>query len=222
MNKSFLFILWLLLSVSSFSQRIAGGDIHSLAVCGDGIARSWGSDGNGRLGDNAAIADQTSPVTVATISGITAVAGGGYHSLALQSNGTVWSWGFDGNGQLGDDAATVSKSTPVTVATITNITAIAAGRYFSLALKSDGTVWSWGNDVAGQLGDDAAIANKSTPVQVATLTNITAIATGVAHALARKNDGTVWCWGDNGFCELGLDPACVTPNQSTPVQNPYP
>ncbi|HZD60439.1 MAG TPA: hypothetical protein VE439_08330, partial [Anaerolineae bacterium] len=72
----------------------------------------------------------------------------------------------------------------------------------SLALKQDGTVWGWGDNSFGQLGDGTK-TNRSTPVQAKALTNVTAIAAGDAHSLARKSDGTVWAWGGNGFGQLG-------------------
>jgi alpha-tubulin suppressor-like RCC1 family protein len=87
---------------------------------------------------------------------------------------------------------------------ISNITAISAGYNHNLALKSDGTVWAWGLNSSGQLGDGTN-ANRTTPVQISGLTGVTAISGGYLHSLALKSDGTVWAWGSNNYGELSLD-----------------
>ena len=122
-----------------------------------------------------------------------AIAGGDSHSLALKSDGTVWAWGYNGCGQLGD-GSTTNRLTPVQVSGLTGVVAIAGGGSHSLALKSDGTVWAWGCNDYGQLGDGTT-TNRLTPVQVSGLTGVVAIAGGGAHSLALKSDGTVWAWG---------------------------
>lgn len=220
--KSFLLlqvpVLWtiLFLPVQISGQVITGGAYHTITIASDGTLRSWGYDSDGALGDDVIIQNKNTPVSVATLTGITAVAGVGQHSLALKNNGTVWSWGYDCYGQLGDDVTLASKSTPVAVATVSNVTAIAAGYYNGYALKNDGTVWSWGYDNNGQLGDDIALTDQATPVAVATISSITKLAGGFYHALALKSDGTVWSWGDDANGQLGDDLASA--DQATPVQ----
>ena len=80
------------------------------------------------------------------------IAGGRYHTIALKDNGTVWAWGSNSYGQLGD-GTTTNKTTPVPVSDLTGVTAIAGGGYHTIALKEDGTVWAWGGNSSGQLGD---------------------------------------------------------------------
>ncbi|WP_256760784.1 cadherin-like beta sandwich domain-containing protein [Cohnella sp. WQ 127256] len=143
----------------------------------------------------------------------TQVVAGGYHSLALKSDGTVLAWGGNAFGQLGDDTE-IDRSTPIQVTGLSGVTKIAAGNTHSLALKSDGTVWAWGNNNYGQLGDDTGI-NRSTPVQVTGLSGVTAIAAGFSHSMALKSDGTVWAWGSNEVGQLGDDTEI---DRSTPVQ----
>src|SRR5205809_545314 len=82
------------------------------------------------------------------------VATGTYHSIVLRNDGTVWAWGYNGYGQLGDTSNT-NRTAPVLVTGLSGVTAIAAGDYHSLAVKSDGTVWAWGYNVYGQLGDNS-------------------------------------------------------------------
>jgi alpha-tubulin suppressor-like RCC1 family protein len=125
----------------------------------------------------------SSPTTVdaATKNKKELVAVGSYHSLAVQPDGTVWAWGYNGSYQLGDGTY-YSKSTPIQIKGLNNILTVAAGSHSSLALKSDGTVWAWG-------------ANKFTiPTQVNGLTNVTNIVTGYSTSVALKQDGTVWEW----------------------------
>lgn len=130
-----------------------------------------------------------------------AVAAGGTHTVVLKTNGMVWSWGRNVDGQVGD-GTTARRSSPVQVNGLTGITAIAAGLDHTLALKDDGTVWSWGRNNFGQLGD-GTMTNALYPVQVAGLTGITAISAGRTHSIALKDDGTVWVWGDNSFGQFG-------------------
>ncbi|MBE0447207.1 MAG: S-layer homology domain-containing protein [Actinobacteria bacterium] len=132
----------------------------------------------------------------------TPMASAGYlHSLALKPDGTVWAWGDNGQGQLGD-GTTTDKHTPVPVSGPSGITAITAGDDHSLALKSDGTVWAWGRNSRGQLGDGTT-TRSLTPVPVSGLSEVIAVAAGADHSLALKPDGTVWAWGSNYFGELG-------------------
>src|SRR5881628_2032757 len=92
------------------------------------------------------------PVQVSGLTSVVAVAAGWGHSVALKSDGTVWAWGYNGYGQLGD-GTTTQRLTPVQVSGSSGVIAIATGQYFSLALKSDGTVWAWGYNYYGQLGN---------------------------------------------------------------------
>src|SRR3989449_446039 len=123
---------------------IAGGRLHSLALKGDGTVWGWGYNGNGELGNGTStFTDHPTPVQVLGLSGVTAIAGGGFHSLALKSDGTVWAWGYNADGELGNGTFTNSNA-PVQVLRLSGVTAIAGGGFHSLALKSDGTVWAWG------------------------------------------------------------------------------
>lgn len=148
---------------------------------------------------------------------IVAIAAGWRHSLALDANGNVWAWGFNGYGQLGD-GTTISSATPVQVqfpAAIA-ITAIAAGYDHSLALDTYGRVWTWGDNIDGQLGDGTT-TNSSTPVMVLSssgslLSGVTAIAGGGIHSLALDTNGNVWAWGANFYGALGNGSADFIPH----------
>ena len=194
---------------------IAAGDAHSLALKNDGSVWAWGYRYQGQVGDGGVTGANTrsTPAQVSGLSGVIAIAGGRSHSLALRNDGTVWAWGWNSSGQLGD-GTTAERGTPAQVSGLNGITAIAGGDAHSLALKNDGTVWAWGCNGCGRLGDGTT-ANCLTPVQVSGLSGVTRIAGGMWHSLALRNDGTVWAWGDNYSGELGDG---TTTNRVTPVQ----
>ena len=132
---------------------------------------------------------------------IPAIAASYDHSLVLRADRTVWAWGENLVGQLGDGRAPAA-SLPRRCPGCPNITAISSRFNYSLALREDGTVWAWGNNRYGQLGDGTTI-QRHTPVHVPGLTHIIAIATGDDHSLAMRADGTVWSWGYNLSGQLG-------------------
>ncbi len=181
-------------------RAIAAGRSHTSSVRNDGTVWNWGTGSNGQLGDgNSGIGvGVVTPVQVAGLEGFTSIADGNGFVLALKSNGTVWGWGINNQGQLGD-GTTVERPRPVQTSGLTNVTAVAAGRFYSLALKSDGTVWIWG---FSGLGSSTAVV-RTVPVQLPGITNVTALAAGSGHALMLKSDKTVWAVGTNSRGELG-------------------
>jgi alpha-tubulin suppressor-like RCC1 family protein len=166
-------------------RRVAAGFQHSLALGVDGRVWSWGDNVAGQLGraiPGGVVA--TVPGAVAGLADVTAIAAGHHHSLALRSDGTVWSWGSNSRGQLGTGGGSASSPSPAQVPGLSNVIAIAAGQAHSMALRSDGTVWTWGANDNGQLGSGGFDAGRATPAQVPGLTRITAIAAGASHSLA--------------------------------------
>jgi alpha-tubulin suppressor-like RCC1 family protein len=201
---------------------VGGGRYFSLALLADGTLRSWGDDAQGQLGNDASFTASGVPVTVSLPIGvrITAIAVGGYHGLALCSDGRVLAWGLNGSGQLGD-GTTTNRPTPVYVraniiADLTNVVAIAAGANHSLAILSNGTVRAWGANGQYELGDGTT-TQRNYPVSVGGLGNIVAIEAGYGGSVALRADGTVWCWGANSTYQVGNGNTAVTtaPTQTT-------
>ena len=193
---------------------VAGSD-HSLALKSDGSVVAWGDNATGQLGNGTNTASNT-PVQVSGLtSGVIAIASGSDHSLALKSDGSVVAWGDNLSGQLGNGNNNSSNS-PVAVSGLTSgVIAIASGSDHSLALKSDGSVVTWGDNLSGQLGNGNNNSSNS-PVAVSGLTSgVTAIAGGGDHSLALKNDGSVVAWGDNQLGQLGNGNNIAS---NTPVQ----
>ena len=146
---------------------IAAGGEHSLALTSAGAVKSWGRNENGQLG-NGTTTDATTPIAVSGLSsGIAAIAAGGTHSLALRLGGTVLAWGQNNLGQIGvGDADERPITEPLEVHGLSTATAISAGWFTSMALRSDGTVVSWGDDTYGQLGIGGGFATAQEPVQM--------------------------------------------------------
>jgi alpha-tubulin suppressor-like RCC1 family protein len=172
------------------------------AVCADGSLWGWGQDVYGQIGDGAGDTTGAWPVRIPGLTGVVSLAGGEQHMLALRNDGTVWSWGHNGYGQLG--IGTVATAwVPTQVAGLSNVRAIAAGSYNGYALLADGTVRAWGLDVHGELGNGIAAVTWLSPVAVADLTGVTDIAAGGAGAYALLGDGTVRAWGSGYEGALG-------------------
>jgi alpha-tubulin suppressor-like RCC1 family protein len=146
------------------------------------------------------------------------IAAGGGHSLALKPNGTLLSWGNDSAGQLGDGGTNTDQSTPVAVSGASNIVAITAGYYHSLALKADGTLLGWGAGSYGQLGDGTSDDKPvPTPITNPLASNIIAISANGSYSMALKSDGTILAWGYGGNGELGNGDNNAT-NIPTPIR----
>jgi alpha-tubulin suppressor-like RCC1 family protein len=143
------------------------------------------------------------------------------HSIAVKSDGTVWTWGSNYYGQLGNGTSgSGSNPTPQRVLVVPHVFEAKGGGSFCLALADDGTLWSWGYNYNGQLGDGTT-TQRNLPVQVSGLTGITAIAAGYAGSLARKSDGTAWTWGWNGASESNVPVQVASLSGATHVAAGY-
>jgi alpha-tubulin suppressor-like RCC1 family protein len=191
----------------------AGGN-HSLGVRANGSVWAWGSNANGRLGDDT-ITSRSSPVSVVGGFGdwISASAGGG-HSVAVRANGSLWAWGRNGNGYLGD-GTTITRSSPVSVVGgFTDWISASAGYRHSLGVRANGSLWAWGSNSSGQLGDGTLVSRSSPVSVVGGFTDWVSASAGRYHSVAVRANGTVWAWGNNGSGRLGDG---TTINRSSPV-----
>jgi YD repeat-containing protein len=169
---------------------VSAGDEHSVALADDGSVWAWGANFDGQLGDGTLIPRGT-PQPVPGVVGASAVDAGQRHGLALV-DGTVLSWGSGGS----EGPATRSPIPVVGLPAGNPVTAVSAGNSHSTALLADGTVWAWGVNTNGQLGDGSS-TTRWDPAPVVGLTDVVALSAGYDHALALRGDGSVWAWGNN-------------------------
>ncbi len=184
---------------------VASGWYHSLALRSDGSLWAWGLNVYGQLGLGDT-KNRLTPTLVGTASDWAAIAGGEFHSLALKRDGSLWAWGVNVSGQLGLSHRLGGELTltPTCVGVANDWAAVAGGEDSSLALKKNGSLWAWGDNVAGHLGLGNAAAVIDSPTRVGTATDWAVIACGGQNSLALKKDGSLWAWGMNDDGQLGL------------------
>jgi RHS repeat-associated protein len=199
---------------------LAAGYEHSLALKADGTLLAWGDNVAGQIGDGAAgdSDDRDTPVAVANLAGVRAISAGWHHSLAIDGNGTLWAWGRNSNGQLGDGTL-AHRYVPTQI--LTGVAEVAAGESHTIALKLDGTVWAWGRNFNGQVGDGT-----TTQRNVPTLVNAGLaqhVAAGGRHSLAMTLDGGALAWGKNDQGQLGNGTTTASANDAvTAPVNTFP
>lgn len=143
------------------------------------------------------------------------VSAGGSHTLGIRTGGTLWAWGRNNSGQLGTAGVPSTYSNiPIQVGTSSNWQTISAGNAHNVAIKTDGTLWTWGRNQASQLGDGST-TNSNIPIQIGIATDWQFISAGDEYVLGIKADGTLWAWGDNTYGQLGDN---TTINKTTPTQ----
>ena len=202
-------------ATTNWLQVSLGRDSLSAAIKTDGTLWLWGIAGTGQLGNNSTINRSSPTQTVSATTNWKIVGAGGLHAAAIKTDGTLWSWGGGNQGQLGNNSS-INQSSPVqTVSATTDWKQVSAGRYHTVATKTNGTLWMWGSGAAGRLGDGSTIS-RSSPVQtISGGTNWKFISAGTNGTSAIKTDGTLWIWGNGGNGQIGNNSSI---NQSSPVQ----
>jgi alpha-tubulin suppressor-like RCC1 family protein len=234
-------------ALTSGVVNVSAGVLYAVATRNDGTVWGWGlrsasvadqATPTAVLGvttATAACAGGTAPIAllsdgtvitlgasagpaVAGIAGATAIACGAGHYIALLADGSVKAWGRNLVGQVGNGCFANPVATPVTVTGLSGVVAIAGGFNHSLALRNDGSVWTWGENKKGQLGD-GSISNRNVAAAVPSFPSVVRIAGGGDNSMAVRSDGVPYIWGSNGFGELG-GTALSTAYSSSPVAVP--
>ena len=192
---------------------------YTVFLKSDGTVWAQGLNNYGQLGNGTNTNALYTSVQATGLNGVVAIASGESYTEALKSDGTVWGWGLNAHGELGNGTNTNSnipeqiKLNSTTY--LTEVVAISGGPNHTVAVKSNGTVWTWGGYPYRDLLGNWALSNNPTPVQVDGLTGVVTIASGNDHTVALKSDGTVWAWGNNTYCQLGDG---TETNRAQPVQ----
>jgi alpha-tubulin suppressor-like RCC1 family protein len=186
---------------------VAAGSAHTCGLRGAGTLWCWGQNEFGRLGDGTTT-DRNLPVREGTRESWTAVAAGSGHSCGLRADGRLWCWGLNGSGQLGDGYGGSSWWGPAYTPLPSQVSgdhtdwiAVTGGGAHTCGIRGAGTLWCWGANGSGQLGDGSA-ALRLTPVPVVGA-DWTHVSAGGSHTCALRASGTLWCWGNNTFGQLG-------------------
>ena len=206
-------------TLTTWSQ-VSVANVHTAALKTDGTLWTWGRASYGKLGHSNLI-NLSSPVQVGALTNWAQVSAGTQMTAAVKTDGTLWTWGSNNVGELGLNTTTVGPppgrpSSPVQVGTLTNWAQVSAGVLSAAAVKTDGTLWAWGSNYFGNLGQNNTIY-RSSPVQVGALTTWSQVSInyGGRHVAAIKNDGTLWTWGWGSQGRLGLNNQI---SRSSPVQ----
>jgi alpha-tubulin suppressor-like RCC1 family protein len=197
-------------------KQVSCGSNMTAATKTDGTLWVWGSNFVGELGDGTTTS-QSSPIQIGLLSNWDHVACDAYglFTSAIKTDGTLWAWGDNGYGQLGQ-GNNLSTSSPVQVGSLTDWKQVSCGYSRVAAIKTDGTLWGCGYNDRGAMGDNSPFGSGiSSPIQIGLLTNWSVVECGNDHNVAIKTDGTLWTWGYNFFGQLG-DNTIV--NKSSPIQ----
>jgi alpha-tubulin suppressor-like RCC1 family protein len=175
-------------------------------TCGtrtSGTLWCWGANGSGQLGLGDFVY-RSSPTQAGAATDWKTVATGSYHTCGVRASGALWCWGYNTDGQVGNGASSNGVSSPVRVGTTTDWRTASAGGYHTCGVRTSGTLWCWGNDLSGQVGDGAPTNDKVVPTQVGAATEWKSVELGGYHTCGVRTSGTLWCWGSNGNGQLGI------------------
>jgi alpha-tubulin suppressor-like RCC1 family protein len=184
-------------------SSVSGGQSHTAAVKTDGTLWTWGINGLGQLGDGTITCRSSPGTTAGGGTNWSSVSAGGAFTAGIKIDGTLWTWGHNSVGKLGDGTITNRSSPGTTAGGGTNWSSVSGGSSHTVGVKKDGTLWTWGSNTSGPLGDGTAITRSSPGTTVGGGTNWISVSAGNLFSAAIKTDGTLWTWGSNAYGRLG-------------------
>ena len=188
---------------------VAPGDWHTMAIKSNGSLWAWGDNSSGQLGNGTTLGEFV-PKQISTDTDWAVVAAGMLHTVAIKTDGSLWAWGWNGYGQLGD-GTNIDKNIPTLIGASNDWTVVSAGGDdyvwaggHTVAIKTDGSLWAWGDNRNGQLGDGTN-TERWVPTRIGFDTNWAeaVVSAGSSHNMAIKTDGSLWAWGWNGYGQHG-------------------
>ncbi|MCL9809912.1 T9SS type A sorting domain-containing protein [Flavobacterium luminosum] len=186
-------------------KEVSTGGVHTIGLKDGGTLWSWGRNNQGQLGtgENTTITNKI-PKQIGTESNWVKISAGNAHNLAIKTDGTLWAWGRNLDGQVGVGTSTSYFNFPQQIGSDTDWEFISAGDEFSLAIKKNGTLWAWGDNAFGQLGDNST-SDKNTPIQIGIATDWSFVSAGTEHSLGINKNGELWAWGKNSSARFGIN-----------------
>ncbi len=216
MKKITLYIILLSTSLSGFSQcfqQTSAGGSHSGLIKSDGTLWGTGRNDNGQIGVMPWVSNSNTLLQIGSDAGWRSISSGSFHSCAIKTDNTLWTWGKNNTGQLGDGTI-VQKNVPTQVGTDQNWSKVSSGYSYTMCVKTDGTLWAWGDNTYGQLGNNSMLT-MNIPTQIGTDTDWATVSSGAFHTLATKTNGSLWAWGFNNSGQLGDG---TSTNQIVPIR----
>ncbi len=179
--------------------QVAAGFGSSFAIKTDGSLWAWGNNYDAQLGDGTG---EDKPTPIKIMDGVTQVTAGYSHTLAIKTDGSLWAWGSNSNGQLGNGESGSGKKQSTPIKIMDDVNQVAAGHSHTLAIKTDGSLWAWGSNSYGQLGDGTTTP-KTIPIKI--IDNISQISAGSSHSVAISSDNILYSWGINDYLGILVD-----------------
>jgi Secretion system C-terminal sorting domain/Regulator of chromosome condensation (RCC1) repeat len=216
MKKFILSLILFLISFSSFSQcfqQTSAGGSHSGFIKSDGTLWGTGRNDTGQIGVSPWVSNSNTLVQVGNENNWRAISSGSFHTCAIKTDNTLWTWGKNNVGQLGDGTF-VQKTIPTQIGTDQNWSSVSSGYTYTMCVKTNGTLWAWGDNTYGQLGNNSILPLNS-PTQIGTDTDWLSVSSGAFHTLATKTNGSLWAWGFNNSGQLGDG---TSANQIVPIR----
>lgn len=215
-TKLFFLLLFALLNTQINAQcwqSISTGGYHTAVIKTDGSLWAWGRNTFGQLGDGKTI-NKYIPTQIDSFTDWQSVYAGDNFTCGIKKDGTLWAWGSNYYGQFGN-GTTINQLTPTQIGVETNWKSVSAGGMMhTLAIKENGTLWAWGSNSFGELGDGTFVS-KNSPVQIGVSADWKSVSGGSYYTVALKLDGTIWAWGSNNYGQLG-DGTII--NKNSPIQ----
>jgi alpha-tubulin suppressor-like RCC1 family protein len=183
-------------------EKISAGGNHSLAIKTDGTLWAWGSNLNGRTGLNLSSGVTSSPIKIGEDSDWKHISAGWDHSIAIKTDGTIWAWGNNDSGQLGNNS-TLSLTQPNKIGSDNNWASVSCGYKFSIAIKTNNSIYSCGSNSRGKTGLGVLLSNTPSFTRIGNQNDWAYVSAGYEYCLAIKSDSSLWGWGDNTYGQIG-------------------